>query len=292
MDDRRAQPSEAQLARQLWLRLEQLAAVSYFDEGCIEALKALGLRGFWMGYFASRAAPLGPVGPGVVEALFFNFAPHMPRRALPDAWRYADPDAVLDTRRSAAAGALSRIVPDLARVAEQAVPMLESCTASAPGFGRPLFCANRDVIPSDDPVENLWQLATTLREHRGDAHVSVLDAHGLSGCTPHVLLAADRGLPPEMFQKSRGWSAEDWARAADDLSRRGLLSPAGTVTSEGTQLRQRMEDTTDELAAEAYAGIGADGMQRLIQTLDGAAHGVSASRVIPSLNPIGLPSLS
>ena len=209
MDDRRAQPSEAQLARQLWLRLEQLAAVSYFDEGCISALKTLGLRGFWMGYFASRAAPLGPVGPGVVEALFFNFAPHMPRRALPDAWRYADPEAVLDTRRSAAAGALSRIVPELVRVAEQAVPILESCTASAPGFGRPLFCANRDVIPTDDPVENLWQLATTLREHRGDAHVSVLDAHGLSGCTPHVLFAAgprspSRDVPEEPRLERRG----------------------------------------------------------------------------------------
>ena len=72
MGNRSLTARKADAARRLWLRLEHIAAVSYFDSGCIEALRAIGLRDFWMGYFASRAAPLGPVGPGVVEALFFN----------------------------------------------------------------------------------------------------------------------------------------------------------------------------------------------------------------------------
>ena len=34
------------------------------------AMSDLGLKGFWMGYFAGRAAPFGAVGPGLVEATF------------------------------------------------------------------------------------------------------------------------------------------------------------------------------------------------------------------------------
>ena len=59
-------------ARSLWLRIETINAVTYFGERTTEAGKAAGLSGFWMGYFGFRAAPLGPVGRGAVEATFFN----------------------------------------------------------------------------------------------------------------------------------------------------------------------------------------------------------------------------
>ena len=80
--------------RRAWLALEAVHAVTYFAPESRAALADLGLRGFWMGYFAGRAAPLGPVGPGVVEATFFNFHPAMVRRAIPDAWTFASPESV------------------------------------------------------------------------------------------------------------------------------------------------------------------------------------------------------
>ncbi|MFQ6231024.1 helix-turn-helix domain-containing protein, partial [Nocardia sp. NPDC002869] len=60
-------------ARQAWRLLEPLHAVTYFSPEPLQALKAAGYRGFWMGYFAGRAAPLGAAGPEVVHALFYNF---------------------------------------------------------------------------------------------------------------------------------------------------------------------------------------------------------------------------
>ncbi len=64
-----------QSTRQRWASFEPLHAVVYFAPEIPEADRALGLKGFWMSYFAGRAAPLGPVGPEVVTATFFNFAP-------------------------------------------------------------------------------------------------------------------------------------------------------------------------------------------------------------------------
>ena len=56
-------------SRRLWAALEPLHDVVYFADGVRGAGIALGLRGFWMTYFAFRAAPLGPVpAPPVASA--------------------------------------------------------------------------------------------------------------------------------------------------------------------------------------------------------------------------------
>ena len=70
------------VAREFWKRIETLHAVTYFAPESIEAAKTAGLRGFWMGYFGFRAAPLGKVNAGIVEAAFANFAPGMVRRSI------------------------------------------------------------------------------------------------------------------------------------------------------------------------------------------------------------------
>ena len=82
---------DPRLSRVIWHQLECINAVTYFSPECREAPVGLGLRGFWMGYFACRAAPLGPVGAPVVEATFFNFHPARVHRAIPDAWNSARP---------------------------------------------------------------------------------------------------------------------------------------------------------------------------------------------------------
>ena len=53
--------------------VEPIATVT-FSEVPNEAFLALGMRNYWDGYFAGRAAPLGLAPAGVVHAVFYNFA--------------------------------------------------------------------------------------------------------------------------------------------------------------------------------------------------------------------------
>ncbi|MBK5222297.1 MAG: hypothetical protein JJE52_05385 [Acidimicrobiia bacterium] len=52
----------------LWVLVEHLHAVVYFAPQARAAYEPLGLRGFWRGYFAGRAAPMGAVGRGRASA--------------------------------------------------------------------------------------------------------------------------------------------------------------------------------------------------------------------------------
>ncbi len=138
-------------ARVWWQSFEPIHAVVYFADECRAALAGTGLRGFWMGYFAGRAVPLGTVGPATVSALFFSFDETMVRRALPDAWRFAEPDAVERARRESAATVLRRVCRNVEGVSEPAIPVIEHLVERADGSGRALFCANRDLPASRRP---------------------------------------------------------------------------------------------------------------------------------------------
>ncbi|MFI9155239.1 hypothetical protein [Streptomyces sp. NPDC053367] len=280
---------DAGYARSVWQVIEPLHAVTYFAPESREAAREVGLRGFWMGYFALRAAPLGAVAPGVVEAAFFNFHPAMVRRALPDAWDFASPEAVLRARADSATAALRRVAPSVAKEAAPAVALLERVVAAADGAGRPLFAANRGVPAPGDPAGALWQAATTLREHRGDGHVAVLTAEGLDGCEAHVLFAAGEQVPAEVLRDNRGWSAEEWQAALDRLTARGLLTDAGTLTADGEALRAHIEARTDELAVRPYRVLAPQEASRLLEKLAPLADEVLDSGLVPFPNPMGLP---
>lgn len=282
---------DPELARILWHRIETVNAVTYFSPECREGPAALGLKGFWMGYFACRAAPLGPVGPGVVEATFFNFHPDRVRRAIPDAWSIASPDEVLHLRSTAAASALRRLLgaEGAEQLASAVTPTLRSVIALANGAGRPLFAANREVPAPDDPVAALWQAATTVREHRGDSHVALLTGAVLDGCEVHVLFAAGEDAPAELYQQSRGWSEDDWGAAVGHLQGRGLLEADGSLADTGAALRSDIERRTDELAAGPYAGVDGPEIDRMLDVLGPAAARIAAAGDIRYPNPMGLP---
>src|SRR6266508_3192005 len=91
------------LSRRMWRALEPYHALVYFIPETRQRTDALGLKGGWMSYFGTRAAPLGPVPAEVVTALFYHFHPSMVRRAIPDAWSYASPDALTEALVTASA---------------------------------------------------------------------------------------------------------------------------------------------------------------------------------------------
>lgn len=275
-------------ARVLWRRIEPIHAVTYFAPECRDAAKAAGLPGFWMGYFADRAAPLGPVGPGVVTAIFFNFHPEMVARSIPDAWSFVEPGAVLGMRRAAAAEALRLRIPSVEALAATVGLILERVVTGADGSGRALFSANRQLDRPDDPVEALWQACTSLREHRGDGHVAMLTTSGLDGCEALALFAASEGMDSELLRQNRGWSDDEWTSAVGRLTERGLLGDR-EVTPAGSELRRMIEEGTDRLAGQPYRILDPADLRLLVDELGPAAEALLATGVIPFPNPIGLP---
>jgi hypothetical protein len=282
---------EPDLARVIWHRLEAINAVTYFSLECREAPARLGLKGFWMGYFACRAAPMGAINAAVVEATFFNFRADRVRRAVPAAWSYASPEDILDARASSAAAALRRLLSDseAEQLAADASPVLESAIGCATPAGRPLFAANCDVTRPDDPVAALWQAATTLREHRGDGHVALLTGAGLDGCEVHALFAACEDVAPKLLEDGRGWSSQDWQAALDRLKVRGLIAGDSRPTTNGRRLRQRIERRTDELAVSPYEAVGEERVEQLVALLGPAVRRITSAGEIAFPNPMGLP---
>ena len=276
-------------SRTLWLRTEPLHAVIYFEERCRAMGRALGLKGFWMGYFAARTAPMGPVESGAATAALGVFAPGMVARALPSAWQYVSPGRIVEERAAYTARALRTLVPDIDDRAAELCPPLAAMVADAPSLARPLFAANRDVSERTDPVQRLWQLTTCVREFRGDAHVAALADHGLDACEALVLAAATDRVDPDTIRQDRGWTEEEWAQAVDRLYARGLVDADGRITEHGRTERELIEDATDRLSARLLRPLGARDADTLLSALERPARQILAAEVLPFPNPIGLP---
>ncbi|WUH98536.1 hypothetical protein OHR68_34300 [Spirillospora sp. NBC_00431] len=275
------------IARDFWTVLEPLHTVTYFSPECVDGNKEVGLKGYWMGYFGSRGAPLGPVPASVIEAAFHGFHPRLVRRAVPDAWTFASPESILRTREAAAAKALRRLTHGFDDVAAGALPRLRAAVEAADGAGRVLFAANRELTEPADPVAALWQLATTLREHRGDGHIAILTAESLNGLEANVLAAAVGNVPADLMMQTRGWTPEEWDEATGALAARGLVDGNGGATETGRTLKADIERRTDSLAARPYQAL--DDPEALHRILAPFARTVANRGDMPFPNPVGLP---
>ena len=272
-------------ARQVWSLYEPIHSVTYFSPEPLGALKDAGYRGFWMGYFAGRAAPLGAVGPEPVESSFYNFSHERVAQAVPAAWEFAPPETALDARLRGSVAALRRCwgpmdpgnVPDL----------LARAAASPSTEGLPLFAANLALPWPSDPIERIWHAATLLREHRGDAHVNALRAAGISGRESHVFHAIAEGLPREMYRIARDFEDDEWAAVVEALTSRGLISD-GSLTPDGQVLKDRIEEETDEVSAKAFGVLNDQEQAELYDLLRPLAKAVVASGDLPLDTPIGL----
>lgn len=274
--------------RQLWSLFEALHAVTYFDPAARAAFEAAGLRGFWRGYFAGRAAPLGAVGAGPVTAAFFGFAPAMVARALPDVWTRISPAAALVARAEGARAALAGILADVP--ADQVAEAAELLSAAAQAVdlpGRVLAAANADLPWPDDALGRLWQAATTLREQRGDGHVAALLTTGVDGSESVVWRSTlEGGALPARTQQARGWSDEQWQAAVQRLTDRGWITAGGAATETARSAYARVEALTDELAAGPWRRLGPKATGRCVQLLEPLA--ARAYALLPEDNPIPL----
>jgi hypothetical protein len=279
----------ATLARRFWAAIEPIHAVVYFAPEPLEAARKTGLRGFWMSYFASRVAPLGPLPAPAVEALTYGFAPGMVARAIPDAWRFASPEAVLEARLASAPEALRHHAAALLERAEELADLLWEGVAGCRFDGRPLAAAWAGVPRPADPVGALWLAATALREHRGDGHVLAGVAHGLRGLDATVTFAATGAISRAIVQPTRGWTDADWAQSSRRLQARGLLDTGGRLTKTGGALRRDVEDLTDRLAAGPVERLGSTGVERAIELATPVSRHLMDAGVIPVPNPIGAP---
>nr|WP_239159731.1 hypothetical protein [Actinoplanes humidus] len=274
-----------EVPRRVWSLFEPLHAVTYFAPAARAALVDAGLKGFWRGYFAGRAAPLGAVGAGPVTAAFFGFAPAMVARALPDVWSRASPEAVLVARLEGARAALDDLLKGT-EVAE-AAELLEAAAGEVELPGRVLGAANADLPRPDDALGRLWQAATVLREHRGDGHVAALLTTGVDGCESVVWRAVlDGGELPASMQQARGWTDEQWGAAVRRLADRGWIAEDGTVTAAARAAYAQVEALTDRLAAGPWERLGEDATRRCVQLLGPLAERTWA--VLPKDNPIPL----
>jgi hypothetical protein len=272
--------------RELWHLFEPLHAVTYFAPEARAAFEGAGLRGFWRGYFAGRAAPLGAVPAAPVTALFFSFAPAMVTRALPDVWHRASPNQALAARLDGAVAALRAVLPDDPERWTAAADLLELAAGAAVTDGRALAAANAALPRPAEPLARLWQAATVLREHRGDGHITALVTAGLTGCQALVLRDALYG-GRDQLQPNRGWTDTEWDAAATALTARGWLTGDGRPTPEGEAAHAAVEGRTDELAAQPWIDVDE---ARLVDLLTPMA--AAASAVIPYPNPMGVPSVS
>ena len=279
------------VARTLWQLIEPLHAVVYFAPEHRAAQQAAGLKGGWMAYFASRSAPLGRPSAGLVAAVFYNFAPAMVARSLPDAWSFASPAAVLQARYAGVGAALQRILGARADAEEtqRAAELLDIAARSCAPAGRPMFAANAALDPPREVHRRLWHAATLLREHRGDGHVAALMAHGLDGCRAHLLAAAAGITTEEQLRPNRGWSDDEWEGARHTLIERRLITPQGGITSQGRRLHEDIERMTDDLAAGPWASLGPEWVAELRALLTPLRQMVDEAGVVPYPNAMGLP---
>jgi len=277
-----------ELARQLYDRFEPVHAVTYFAPEARAAMDDLGYRGFWMGYFAARSAPLGQVAPEVVTALFYNFAPARVAKALPAAWEIAGPQIVLRAREASAVAALRRYgVTDDDNV-RTAAQLASSAAQQASLDGRPLFAANLALPWPTDPIAALWHATTLLREYRGDGHIAVLVAAGISGRESNVLQCAAGAVPRDYIKQTRHYDDAEWRACEHGLARRGLLTDAGSLTPAGRDLKGHIETTTDALALRAFDGLDDAEVEALVHALTPIARTVIAGGDMPAVTPMTL----
>lgn len=279
------------VSRRAWTLFEPIHAIVYFAPEARESYAAAGLRGGWMGYFASRSAAMGAVSAEVVTAVFHNFQPEMVHRAIPDAWSYSTPERALAARLATADSSLRRLWGDEAgspQVAEAAEIALE-VVSGLRSDGRPLFAGHAGLPVPEAAHLALWHACTLLREHRFDGHVAALTVHDIDGLAALVMaVGAGKGVDAATLRRFRGWTEDEWSEGSERLRARGLVDEAGSLTANGRDLHTAVEAATDRLADDPWDRLADQRRERLLDLLAGLAARLEGEGGLIYPNPIGV----
>ena len=149
--------------------------------------------------------------------------------------------------------------------------------------GKPLFAGLRGLGLPGDPLGDMWRLADTLREYRGDAHIAAWTSAGLDATEVGLLTELYWRMPLRTYIRTRAWSDGDLDEAEGRLVDRGLLSD-GALTPEGRALREHVEVATDTQCQVIVDTLG-DGFDELLDILGPWGLALRDASAYPSQGP-------
>ena len=243
----------------------------FWDPGAVERYEALGLPREWagpLGYIGARCAPLAAAGPEAVVAAFGTISP-LGIRAAFDVLDH-DPDRFAQlwaARDEAVAEGLRRYAPDIVEPLVEHGPALWGVVDDLPLVGRTFFGAHLAVDRPDDPLLSGWHAVNCLREWRGDTHWAIVVAEGLTHPEASILHNAWLGYEADWLATSRGTSPEDLEAGWTALRAKGLAEGRDVLPA-GVELRQRIEDATDQRTTTPWERYGIERTRDLAAALE------------------------
>jgi hypothetical protein len=226
--------------------------------------------GFFPVYMIGRTAPAGG-GPRFAHALTALF----PYGLVASAFRRASERGDVDDLRRSYVEAVAEVGERLYGPpgdAPELAELLEALVAAADLADRPLAAAWADLPVPEAVGARVERAVTVLREHRGNAHVSVLTAHGLTGPDGLLLTGLWRETDDvEAGAKFLGWRDDDLAAAWERLELTGRVDGRRGLTSDGREERQAIEDLTVALAARRWEAVAPADRARTVELVESAS---------------------
>lgn len=241
-------------ARRLRDAAEPVAMHPVWSRRVNEALAQRGLD-FLSSYVWGRAAALGdPSGP-VAAAAFAWFEPGLVDALVEVGRAGLTAVEVLELRDRETSASLADALAgeDVAAIADR----LLTAAAGLDAHGRPLFAGLRARAVPADPCGRLQRGCELLREHRGDGHVAVVVAAGISAVEANVLTELWTGMELGSYTSTRGWSPDQQTAAVASLEARGWVQ-GGRLTGAGTAARADLEARTDATEQAVVDALGSD----------------------------------
>ncbi len=254
------------ITRQAGLVSHRLIGWIYWDPRAIELYTSLGIPNGMGYYIASRAAPLAGAGHQAVAAAFYSIHPGFIEFSLTTAAQHTTWEEIMQIRNQAVGEGLRLYVPEIVDELAELNTSLWAVADGLPESGRVCFAAHRQAPRDSDPVVAAWLAVNCLREWRGDTHFALLVAEDISRVQAGILHDAHLNYGG-WIPRSRGADDAALAEAFADLERRGLAEN-GQVNVAGEQLRQRIEDRTDELCQMMWRSAGAELSQQFIDLIE------------------------
>jgi hypothetical protein len=245
-------------------------------------------------FIAVRGAPLGRASAAVVAAAFHAMPAEVIAESWGQAWLTTSPERVVQAQHECLPRTASRTglfdVVDV-KVLRELADQLTDVVAGLDTAGRVLAAANQSVTPPDEVWARFWRAANTLREYRGDAHIAALIAADLSVAEALVLTIGwgfDH-IDAEMLKASRRLTESRWEAAIAALGERGLFTAMGQLTASGRELRESIEETTDQACARPWATLGLERCEQLYGVLSGLSAALVEGHHMRARTAVGAP---